>query len=135
MAPDEELTKIDAVRLINNILNREKAGKVSAKLLGAVPDASPQLSDYAELLEAALGHEYEIVDGVERWTKNDNSRAMPQASSRLGRTCTTSTGPAPSRAIPTSARCTLTSTAADTSGMPELDELFSRSSPRTRTTR
>ena len=69
--PDEELTKIDAVRLINNILNREKAGKVSAKLLGAVPDASPQLSDYAELLEAALGHEYEIVDGVERWTKND----------------------------------------------------------------
>ena len=69
--PDEELTRIDAVRLINKVLNREKAGKVSAKLLGAVPDASPQLSDYAELLEAALGHEYETVDGVERWTKND----------------------------------------------------------------
>ena len=48
------------------------------KQLDALVDCQFQLEkplclvcDDAELLEAALGHEYEIVDGVERWTKND----------------------------------------------------------------
>ncbi len=77
-------------------------------------------SDYAELLGAALGHEYRSLT-ASALDKTTNSRAMPQASSRLGRACTTSTGPAIARNTDVGTMHFDEPTAA--TSMPELDEL------------
>lgn len=71
LQPDEFLTKLDAIKLINRVLGRGEGLEIEERMEGLSPDLAFDDPDYAQLLEAGFEHSYELAGGNESWTYYD----------------------------------------------------------------
>ena len=70
--PDELLTKLEAVKLINTVLGRGEGLEVTKYMERYAPDIAFDDPDYVHLLEAGMEHAYELSGGKESWTEYES---------------------------------------------------------------
>lgn len=72
------LTRIEAVRLMNRVLGRDSAQLPPEEFVGGILEYKPEDEYYLPLVEAAVGHEYELSAAGEKWTSGDALEKQPE---------------------------------------------------------
>ncbi len=84
MEPGRTLSRIQVCVLMNKVLGRSADQEALPKLRGIIPDMSPKAEGYADVAEAAFGHEYAMDGGAEHYTSQLRVKKLSQGFYQVG---------------------------------------------------
>ena len=82
--PDQGITRIDAVLLVNRILGRDSSELPPKEYVGGILEYKPGDDYYLPIAEAAVSHTYELSGKTEIWTSGDAFDKHPEGMLFIG---------------------------------------------------